>query len=139
MNLVEQLLKADVKKAEELETKVIKSKKLGKLLGLDEAVEMKISEINPRKFNELCAKPYDKSGNLDTGKMFDTKALICVEGIIEPSMKDKKLQEHFGCSTPKDLVVKLFGNEITNIHLEIDQLCSGSEEEREELEKKLVD
>lgn len=139
MNLVEQLLKADIKKLDELETKTIKSKRLGKVLGVDEAVDIKISEINPRKFNELCAKPYDKSGNLDTGKMFDTKALICVEGIIEPSMKDKKLQEHFGCSTPKDLVIRLFGNEITNIHLEIDKLCSGSAEEREELEKKLED
>lgn len=137
MNLVEQLLQADVKRTEEKETKTLKSKRLAKIIGAEEAVEIKISEIAPRRFSELCAKPYNKNGDFDTEKMFDAKALICAEGIIEPSMKDKKLQEHFGCRTPKDLVIKLFGNEITSIHLEIDKLCSGSKEEKEELEKKL--
>ena len=139
MNLVEQLLQADVKKAEEKETKTLKSKRLAKIIGAEETVEIKISEIAPRRFSELCATPYSKNGDLDTTKMFDAKALICAEGIVEPSMKDKKLQEHFGCRSPKDLVIKLFGNEITNIHLEIDKLCGGSEEEKEEVEKKLED
>ena len=139
MNLVEQLLQADVKRAEEKETKTLKSKRLAKILGQEEPVEIRISEISARRFSELCATPYNKSGDLDTAKMFDAKALICAEGIIEPSMKDKKLQEHFGCRTPKDLVIKLFGNEITNIHLQIDKLCGGSEEEKEELEKKSED
>lgn len=136
MNLVEQLLQADVKRTEEKETKTLKSKRLAKIIGTEEAVEIEISEIAPRRFSELCAKPYDKSGNFDSEKMFDAKALICAEGIVEPSMKDKKLQEYFGCRTPKDLVIKLFGNEITSIYLEIDKLCGGGEEEKEELEKK---
>lgn len=139
MNLVEQLLQADVKRTEEKETKTLKSKRLAKILGQEESLEIKISEIAPRRFSELCTTPYSKNGDLDTSKMFDAKALICAEGIIEPSMKDKKLQEHFGCRTPKDLVIKLFGNEITSIHLEIDKLCDGSEEEKEELEKKSED
>ena len=137
MNLVEQLLQADVKRAEELETKVIKSKRLAKILGLEEAVEIKISEIPARRFGELCTKPYNKNGDFESDKMFDAKALICAEGLVDPNMKDKKLQEHFGCRNPKDLVIKLFGNEITDIHLAIDKLCGGSKEEKEELEKKL--
>lgn len=136
MNLVEQLLNADVNRVGELETKTIKSRRLAKILELEEAIEIKISEIPARRFNELCTKPYNKNGDFESDKMFDAKALICVEGIVDPNMKDKKLQEHFGCKNPKDLVIKLFGNEMTDIYLEIDKLCGGSKEEKEELEKK---
>ena len=115
MNLVEKLMKADVKKAEELEVKVIKSKRLGKILGSDESVEITIQEIPSKRLNEILSFQFDKKGQFDMSKSFDAKALSCVEGIIEPNVRDEALREHFNCATPKDLVVKLFGNEITKI------------------------
>lgn len=34
--------------------------------------------------------------------------MCCVYGIVEPDLKNEKLMEHFGASTPKDLAAALF-------------------------------
>ena len=48
MNLVDKLLKMDAKKAEELQTGSVESKRLAKLLGVDK-VEVQIREIKSRE------------------------------------------------------------------------------------------
>lgn len=113
--LVDQLLKADVKKASELKVGTFPSKRLAKILGKEEPVEIQIKEIPARKLNDLSTYQYDKKGNQDISKGFDARLLVCVEGIVEPGMKDKELQEHFGCATPKDLAEKIFGGESIGI------------------------
>ena len=95
MNLVEQLLQADAKKVEERATGTIKSKKLAKILGAEEPVDIQICEIGTRRLNDILAIQVDKKGNVDLSKSLDSKLLTCVEGIVEPSMKDKDLQKHF--------------------------------------------
>ena len=112
MNLVDQLLKADAKKVNDLETGVYKSKKLAKVLGQDEAVEITVREIPSRRLNELVAFQLDKKGDVDFSKTYDTKLMVCLEGIVEPSMRNKDLQEHFGAKTGTDLIEKLFGSEV---------------------------
>ena len=136
MNLVDKLLKSDAKKADELEKKIIKSKKLARILGTDEAVDITIREIPTKRLNEIIAMQVDKKGKLDTSKMFDAKAILVAEGVIEPEVTNKDLLNHFNCPTPKDLVIKLFGNEITSISDEIAKLGGILTDEDEEEEIK---
>lgn len=114
-NLVDELLKADAKTADELATSTVASKRLAKILGKKGTVDVVIQEIPARRINDIVSFQFDKKGNFDVSKSFDAKALCCVEGVIEPSLKDEGLIKHFGCATPKDLAVKLFGAELTKI------------------------
>ena len=132
MNLVEQLLKADAKKASERETGTFKSKRLAKILGGDAPVEIRLQEIGTRRLNDILAFQVDKKGNVDLSKSLDSKLLCCVEGITEPSMKDKNLQRHFNCATPKDLALALFGFEVTDISDAICALSGVTDEDTEE-------
>ena len=122
MNLVEKLLRVDAGKVEEKKEKKIISKRLGKLMGSDEGVEITIREISAKRMNDIMAKMYNSKGNFDMSRSFDAKAIACAESVVEPDLKNKDLQEHFNCGTPKDLAVKLFGNEITKISDEVAEL-----------------
>lgn len=127
MNLVDQLLKADIKKADELETKVFKSHKLAKVLGMTKegaTVNVKIREIKSRRLNDIMAYQIDRKGNFDFTKSYDAKLMLCVEGIAEPDLRNKELQKHFECTSAKDLCEKLLGNEVNDISDEI-SLLSG--------------
>lgn len=125
MNIVDKLLKMDAKKAEELQTGTVKSKRLAKLLGEKEA-EIKIREIKSRRLNDIVSYQIDGKGNFDYAKSYDAKIMMCVEGITEPDLRNKDLQGHFGCKSAKELCEKLFGMEITMISDEI-SLLSGVE------------
>lgn len=118
MNLVEKLLQTDAGKFEELQTKEITSKRLGKATGEKNAM-ITIKEIKPRRMNELLAMQFNSKGRFDMSRSFDAKAMVVAEGVVFPDLKDERLQKHFGCKTSKDLAVKLFGNEITGIADEI--------------------
>lgn len=131
MNLIEKLLRVDKEKATERETKTIASKRLSKLTGDDEKITIK--EISPRKYNELQSMLYDSKGNRRMDKMYDFNLLCCVNGIIEPSLSDKALMEHFGAATPKDLAAILFGLESSTIASEIIGLSGFTDEAEEEV------
>ena len=57
MNLIDKLLCVDKAKAEEKETKKIKSKKLERLVGDD--AEITIRELSGKRYNSLQAMLYD--------------------------------------------------------------------------------
>lgn len=120
MNLVESLIKADSKKADELETGTFMSKKLARIVGSEEPVEVTIKEIPARRLQELIAKQFDKNGNFNISKAFGVKALVAGEAVTNPSLKNEELQAHFGCSTSKDLAIKLFGLELNALS---DKVC----------------
>lgn len=122
MNLVEKLLKADKAKVEQLEEKEMVSQKLSKALG-EKNVKITIREIPPRRFNQLTAVQYDEDGTFLPERVFDAHTLICAEGIVEPNLKDKDLQTHFGASNPKELAEKLFKGECSRIAAEINKMC----------------
>ncbi len=130
--LVDQLLKADAKKATELATSTYESKKLAKILGKTEPVKIKIREIPAKHLNEIITGQIDGKGKVDYTRTFETKALVCVDGIVEPSMRDKDLQQHFNAASPKDLVEKLFGFEIIEISDAISALSISTDEDTEE-------
>ena len=89
MTLVEELLKADAKKADELKLGNFKSERLAKILGKKKAVEIQIQEIKSRRLNDIISYQVDRKGNFDTSKSFDAKIMACVEGIVNPDVKNK--------------------------------------------------
>ena len=136
MNLVDQLLKADIKKADELETGIFHSKKLAKLIGSETPVDVQIREVKSRRLNDIVAYQVDKKGNMMFSKTYDAKLMMCLEGVVDPPLKDKTLQAHFECDDAKELCEKLFGNEVNDLSDEISQLSGVISDEDSEEEVK---
>lgn len=113
MNLIEKLIRTDKDKAYKREEKKIKSARLSRILGED--TEITIRELSGRKINDLSVMAVDKKGNIDQSKLLNVNLMYCVEGIVEPSLKDAALMEHFGAKTPKDLAEILFDVEANKI------------------------
>lgn len=132
MNLVDKLLKADTKAADERATKVYLSKRLQKILGEKEPVPVTIREINPRRINDIVDYQIKKDGSVDMTKTYDASLMMCVEGCVEPDLTDKELQVHFGCSSARDLAEKLFRAESGDISKEISVLSGVADEDTEE-------
>ncbi len=136
MNLVEKLLKADAKTAEQKETKTVLSKRLQKILGANEPVPVVIRELNPRRINDIVDYQIKKDGSVDLTKAYDASLMMCVEGCVEPDLTDKELQDHFGCKSAKDLAEKLFRAEAGDIAKEISVL-SGADDDAEKQEDEI--
>lgn len=131
MNLVDKLLKSNATALLERETKQVEIKRLSKKMG--EPFIVTIGAIAPDRFTELTATALDKKGNLDYLKSFGANALVVVEGLIEPNLKDKELQAHFNAATPKELAEKLFKGDVGTLSGEIAVLSGfGSEDEEDE-------
>ena len=129
MNLVDKLLKADTKKADELETDVFKSKRLAKILGMkEETADITIREVKSRRVNDIMAYQVDGKGRMDFSKSFDAKLMMCIEGVVDPDLRNKDLQKHFGVGSAKELAEKIFGIEVTDISDEISRLSGLGDE-----------
>ena len=133
MNLVEALIKADAKKAEELKTSVFLSKKLANIIGQLEPVEVKIKEIPHRRVNDIMSYQLDKKGEFDYSKTFDAKLMMVVEGVVDPDLKNKELQEHFGCSKARELAEKLFQSEVTELSDAIAEISDTEEASEDDI------
>ena len=137
MNLVDELLKMDSKKADELKKGVFKSKRLASLLGSkEEAVDVTISEIPSRRLNDIISYQFNKNGGFDISKSYDAKLILCTEACVEPDLMNKSLQAHFGCKNARELCEKLFGFEVNELSDEISALCGITKNENEEEEIK---
>lgn len=132
MNIVDSLLKADAKKASELSEGVFKSKRLAKIIGAEKPVEVKIKELPTRRINDFAAYQTKPNGQTDITKTYDANLMACVEGCIEPDLRNGELQEHFGVKTAKDLAEKLFRAEAVDIAGEIAKLSGFNAENAEE-------
>ena len=134
MNLVDQLLKSDVKKIDELETGVFKSHRLAKLIGAEsETVDVAIQEVKSRRLNDIVSYQVDKKGNFDYAKSFDAKLMLAIEGCIDPDLRNKELQAYFKCANAKELAEKLFGSEINELSDAISVLSGiNTEDDNEE-------
>lgn len=135
MNLVEALLKADESKLNKLETGIFKSKKLAKVLGKKGTVDVEIQEIPAKRMNDIVSFQFTKKGEFDISKSFDAKALCAIEGVVNPNLKDESLRNHFGCATPKDLAIKLFGSELNALSDEITKLSGYGEDNEDEVDE----
>ena len=128
-------MKADARKADEMVEGVFKSRQLAKILGKDEPVDVKIREISPRRKNELVATAYD-GDEVDFSKAFDANLKVIIAGVIDPPLKDKDLQEKFGCKMAIDLAEKLFKDEVNSLSTAIVSLGTVGDEVLDEDEIK---
>lgn len=111
MTNVDLLLGLDADKLAEVPTKDLKIQRLSQLTGADFIV--KVKAIPAKRFTELVSGIRGKDGAIDTAKAYDANVKISLAGMVDPSMKDKDLMEKFGCSTPMQLMEKIFqGGEI---------------------------
>lgn len=129
MNLVDQLLKSDVKTVDELEIGVFRSRKLAKIIGSKAPVEVKIREVASRRVNDIIAYQVDRNGKFDYSKTYDAKLMMVVEGVVDPDLRSKDLQSHFGCSNGRELAEKLFGSEINDLSDQISALSGMTSDE----------
>lgn len=106
MSLTEKLLAVDAVKYKEKKTDKLDVKRLSEVIG--ESFAVTIKEIEDDRIQELQAMMLDKSGNIDYSQIRKVNALLCVDGVIEPNLKDETLQKHFGAATPKELAEILF-------------------------------
>lgn len=138
MNKVEELLlKAKKEDFQTKETRIVKSKFLGKKLGMGEPAEVTIRELSGRKATELSNMIFDAEGNLDKAKIFDTNLHLLVEGVVSPSMKNEEYKAHFGAESPKHLAEIVFGTDAIRIADEIKEM-SGLTNEKEKEDREQV-
>ena len=131
MNLIDKLMKADAAKADERLTGVFKSRQLARILGEKGTVDVEIRELSQRRKNELISSAVEGNGEIDVSKSYDANLKVLVSGITNPNLKDKDLQEHFGCKMAIDLAEKLFKSEVGDIAAEIFKLGTIDADEDE--------
>ncbi|NNG67345.1 phage tail assembly chaperone [Caldanaerobacter subterraneus] len=132
MSLVDKLLQLDAAKIK-MPEKEVEMKRLSKLLG--EKVVFKIRAIDGQRYADIQRLAIDISnkGNVKDIDMYKLQVLTIIEGVVDPNLKDKRLLEHFNCTTPEELVKKLLlAGEITDLYNEITAL-SGYEVEVEDI------
>lgn len=134
MSLIDKLLQLDANKVVQKPTKEFEIERLSNLLG--EKVIFKCQALDGETYADIQRSSIDisKKGNIRDMKLFNMKVMTCVEGIIEPNLKDKRLLEHFNVPTPKELIKKmLLPGEIDDLYNIINEL-SGYERDDEDEE-----
>lgn len=137
MNLVDKLLQADVAKITTRPTEKMEIKRLSKLLGCK--FEITIQAMSSRKAAEIQRMTIEltKKGQFEDLNMYDPQIHTVLAGITDPDLKDTKLLEHFGATTPKELIPKLFlAGEISNIKSRIEKL-SGFDDDQSTSDEKV--
>ena len=131
---IDMLMRLDREKVAEVPVKDIKANRLSQLMGQDVTVEIKA--LAGDTYMDLLATATNKKGNVDVSKTYRAQALIVVEAMQSPSLKDKELQVHFGAASPIDLAKTLFpGGELTKIFQEVADLSGFGDNEDEDLEE----
>ena len=133
MNTFERLLKADAAKASEMQTKVIKSKRLAFILGEEEPVDMTIRALPTRDIQYVQEFLSDKNGNVIPGRYLDANFIICAKGIVDPDVNKQELISHFEAKDAKALVEKIFQAEAANIASEIMSLSGADQDIKTEI------
>jgi hypothetical protein len=133
MSLTDTLLQLDANKVEEKPTKEIEIKRLSRLAG--KKVMFKCQALDGQTYGDIQRMSIDisKKGDFKDIKIFETQLMTCVEGIIDPDLKDEKLLKHYNVSTPKALIKKiLLPGEIADLRDVIDKLSGYESDEDEE-------
>lgn len=138
MNLIEELLNADAKSANDYETSEVLSSRLAKILKKDEPVPVTVRELSPRRINDFIAYQRKKDGSTDMRKSFDASLMVCTEGCVEPDLTDKSLQAHFNVTNAKDLAEILFRNEASKIADKVLKISGFIEDEDEDDDEDII-
>lgn len=130
MSLLDKLLAADLKNINEKETTFFEVKRLSNKLGFK--FDLKLQALSPKRYAEVQKQVVNvnKKGETEVN-LFELQCLALIDGVIEPSLKDKNLLEKFEVVTPKELINKLFlSGEVVDIYNEINNL-SGYEKDND--------
>lgn len=136
-NVIDMLLTLDSRKVAELPTQKYEVERLSKILGKPFVVTL--SAIGAERYAEIqrAGININGRGSVKGLHMYDMQALSLVDGMVAPSLKDKKLLQHFSAITPKDLVGKLFlAGEISKMSGIIQEL-SGYEKDQDEVNEEV--
>lgn len=137
MNTVDLLLALDTNKMQK-PTKDVEIERLSRLTG-GKAI-FKCQAIDAERYTEIQqdAISIDKKGKLNKINMSDMRVFTVLDGIAEPNLKCKELNDHFGTVTPKELVNKLFlPGEIDELFNTIQELSGFTEEKDEETNEEI--
>lgn len=132
MNIVERLMLVEPDAFDRAEEKDIEMKRLSKKFG--EPFSVRCKGLPGEQYTELASGLTDKKGNVDVAKAYGVNAKVALAGIISPDLRDKGLQDHFGCKTPKELLEKFFnGGEIAKIADTVAELSGFGEDADDEI------
>lgn len=130
---IDMLMRLDREKLIEVPVKDVKADRLSQLMGQEVTVEIKA--LSGDTYMDLLATATNKKGKVDMSRAYRAQALIVVEAVQNPSLKDKELQEHFGAASPIDLAKILFpGGELTSVFHEVADLSGFKDDEDDENE-----
>lgn len=125
-NLINILMETDPKKLERNTKTDIEIARLSEIFGTPFLVTVKAIEGD--RYTELASGTLmDDDGKVDFSRSYKANLMIAIDGIVSPDIKNRELQKHFGCASPKDLMETLFnGGEVTKIADEITELSGYS-------------
>ena len=128
MSLTQKLLQIDKGEFQKEKFLEVKAKSLTKIMG--EEVMLKFRALSGKEYTSLASTAMSDKGGVDYAKAYDVNALIICEALMEPSLKDKDLQKHFGVASPKDLAFLFFpGVELSALADKVTKLSGFLEEE----------
>ena len=70
--------------------------------------KVKIHAISAKRFTKLATGITGKDGQVQLDKAYDVNVALTLAGMVDPDMKNKELMEKLGCSTPGELLEKIF-------------------------------
>lgn len=138
MNLVENLLQIDDDKINEQNTAVFKSKRLQKMLGAEDPVDIELKEAPYRRISDIMSAAYNGKGKTDSSKLVTAQIRIILISVTNIDFKNDELQKKFGAATPADLVEKMLNSEIGAIWdtaVKLSGYADDEETEKEEIEE----
>lgn len=121
MELLQKLLQIDKNDVRNRRKGTYKSGNMQKLVG-DPTIG--ITEIDAERLTELQTLPLDKDGSYDYQRSYTVNAMVVAEGVVDPDLTNKDLQEHFGAKNAVDLTKMLFKTEVAEIAMKIAELSS---------------
>ncbi len=128
MSLTQKLLQIDKGEFQKEKLLEVKAKSLTKIMG--EEVMLKFRALSGKEYTSLASTAMSDKGGVDYAKAYDVNALIICESLMEPSLKDKELQKHFGVASPKDLAFLFFpGMELSALADKVTKFSGFLEEE----------
>lgn len=137
-NLVDALLAADANQITQKEITTVEIPRLTKIVGVPFIVTLQA--VSPKRLDEIQeqAIKMTKKGRYAGTDLTTLRRLTLCESIIEPDLKNKKLQEKFGVVSPKELISKLFSaGEIQNLYEKSQQVSGFTEENEEEYKEEI--
>lgn len=106
MSLTQKLLRIDRGQFQKEEFLEARAKRLSEIMG--EEVLLKFRALSGKEYTSIASTAMTDKGGVDYSKAYDVNALVLCEALVEPSLKDKELQKHFGVATPKELAFLFF-------------------------------